>query len=65
MTSIALQNKISTYNDLVVTSQDHPQHTRNNEKHHEHGGGASCPSSGKNLINPNNLIYGQPGEEVG
>jgi hypothetical protein len=55
---------IFTYNGLV-TSREQPQHTTNCHKQGNHGGGAACPSSNEDLINPLDLSRGQPKEGVG
>jgi hypothetical protein len=50
-----------TYNGFV-TSQVHPQQHKQHDKQHHHGGGAACPSSGVDLMNPCRLSGGRPCE---
>jgi hypothetical protein len=51
--------------DGPVTSREQPQHTTNCRKHGNHGGGATHPSSDKDLINPLDLSRGRPEGGVG
>jgi hypothetical protein len=50
---------VFTYDGLVM-SREQPQHTTNCRKHGNHGGGAACPSSNKDSINPLDLSCGRP-----